>query len=169
MISELHPPEKLNQADFLSNVNLRSSKSSQLSSATYEYLKQNEKISNPPKDRNSTSKCSCSPEDLCVDSCLNRMTSVECHPNSCPAGNKCKNQQFRYATEKAEVRPAANKGYGLYAKELIPAGTFIVEYVGQIIDKTEFGKRFQMSRKTEKFYYMALIEGFYIDAQYKGN
>lgn len=169
MISEHRPPTKLNQVDFLSNVNLLSSKSSQLSSATYEYLTQNENITHPKKDRNATSKCVCSPEDPCVNSCLNRITSIECHPKTCPAGNKCKNQQFRNAKDKTEVRPTANKGYGLYAKEPIAAGSFIIEYVGQVIDKTEFLKRFQISRKTEKFYYMAIIEGYYIDAQYKGN
>lgn len=42
-----------------------------------------------------------------------------------------------------QVRETGAKGYGLFAMEDIQAGQFIIEYVGEVIDKVEFEKRFE--------------------------
>lgn len=105
MAPEPHPPPKLNQLDFLSMVDLSSRKSSHSSVSAYQYLVENELLSKPPKDHNSTATCYCSPKSPCDKECLNYLLNVECHPKKRKPGIKCNNQPFRNPKKKAEIRP----------------------------------------------------------------
>lgn len=40
-----------------------------------------------------------------------------------------------------QVRRTQHKGWGLFALEPIPKGSFVVEYVGELIDNKEAEKR----------------------------
>ena len=55
--------------------------------------------------------------------------------------------------------------------ERIPAGTFIVEYIGEIIDDAESERRLWQARTNgiKNFYMMELSPNMVIDAGSKGN
>lgn len=159
--SQLH----LNKFDFLKTLNLGPSTIAD----AYEHIEINEIIHKAPEDYQITT-CVCSPKRPCGHQCINHITRIECDPETCPAKQYCDNQFFqRGSLYKLKVKVTGSKGYGVFALQQIPAESFLIEYVGQVINKNEFDKRFKESRTTQKFYYMALDEGFIIDAQYKGN
>lgn len=118
-------------------------------------------------------ECQCEVSDASPCSvengCLNVLCQVECSPIVCKAKEKCKNQNFRRGTRVSlQVRETGAKGYGLFAMEDIQAGQFIIEYVGEVIDKVEFQKRFE-TINDGNFYFFALEEKVYIDARIYGN
>lgn len=168
---ETYPPENLNQPDFLGSLKLIPNQPGQSQQHVngYQHIVENEIVSEP-RNNIISSKCTCPPEECCTEMCLNRLLSVECDATTCPAKDQCQNQKFRRGSlYNTEIRLSENKGYGLFAMEPIPSGSFIVEYVGEVIDQIEFKKRFKTSQATGQFYFMALEEGFYIDAQHQGN
>lgn len=66
-------------------------------------------------------KCNCKPtdENPCgFDSeCLNRMLMYECHPQVCPAGERCQNQCFtKRQYPETKIIKTDGKGWGLVAK-----------------------------------------------------
>lgn len=66
-------------------------------------------------------KCNCKPcdENPCgLDSeCLNRMLMYECHPQVCPAGERCQNQCFtKRQYPETKIIKTDGKGWGLVAK-----------------------------------------------------
>ena len=69
----------------------------------------------------------------CAESCLNRVVSTECSLGTCPTGTACKNRRFQQH-QNAYVYPIKTelKGWGLSAGEMIPKGTFIMQYVGEV-------------------------------------
>lgn len=104
--------------------------------------------------------------------CENAAVNFECQPERCPAGENCQNQNFRRGGQfKFEVKKTESKGWGLYAQEDIPANKFIIEYMGEIIDRTEFLERFGhlMETKAKSFYFMTISKNVYIDARVYGN
>lgn len=109
----------------------------------------------------------CRPENGCINSALN----VECNEN-CPAGNKCENRRFTHRIyPKVELKYFESKGWGLIAKQDIAINTFIIEYVGDVIDHDEFTKRFagSLRDRAENFYFLSLVNGLYIDSAIRGN
>lgn len=64
-----------------------------------------------------------------------------------------------------------SKGWGLFAKEDIPPEKFVIEYMGEVIDGTEFGQRFKRAKdkKQNNFYFLTLGSNLYIDAFNYGN
>lgn len=66
-------------------------------------------------------KCNCKPSDenpCGLDSeCLNRMLMYECHPQVCPAGERCQNQCFtKRQYPETKIIKTDGKGWGLVAK-----------------------------------------------------
>ncbi|KAJ6216886.1 hypothetical protein RDWZM_008043 [Blomia tropicalis] len=107
----------------------------------------------------------------CGDDCLNRMLMIECGWR-CFLAEHCSNQRFQkkqYA--KVEQFKTLKKGWGLRACEDIPPDTFIMEYVGEVIDPFDFHKRVEKyaKQKLEHHYFMALKADEIIDATCKGN
>lgn len=118
-------------------------------------------------------KCACRLIDASPCSrengCINVVSSIECSPKFCPAKNNCRNQNFRRGVQFAfQIRKTQSKGYGFYAVEEIPANSFIIEYMGEVIDYAEFKKRFE-TNEDENFYYLAISQSRYIDARIYGN
>lgn len=123
----------------------------------------------------SDNECSCTVDDEhpCSETsnCINYSTYFECGSH-CKAKEKCENQRFQkllYAN--VEVRSVQGKGFGLFAKERIVSGKFIIEYVGEVINSDEFQRRFQMlqQQKNSNFYFLSIDGTLYIDAGPKGN
>lgn len=121
--------------------------------------------------------CGCSPDDVdpCgpanVKSCVNYAMQYECNGH-CPAKEKCQNQRFaKRQYPKLQLKLFESKGWGLIALENIKCNTFIIEYVGEVIDSDEFHRRFQQSvrDKAENFYFLRIENGLYIDSGIRGN
>lgn len=107
----------------------------------------------------------------CLDDCLNRMLMIECGLK-CTLGEHCLNKRFQklqYA--KVEVFKTRKKGWGLQAASDIPAGSFIMEYVGEVVRSKEFRSRVKSynKQKIKHHYFMALRSDEIIDATVKGN
>lgn len=120
--------------------------------------------------------CNCkeTDEEPCgvSSSCINRITFFLCNKDYCPAGEKCCNQVFEdRVPPKVEVKPFPGKGFGLITLEPIKAGTFIIEYVGEVIDEKEFKKRFskKIEERDNNFYFLSIDQKYQIDAGPSGN
>lgn len=119
--------------------------------------------------------CDCSPSDAdpcgANSNCINVLTSSDCS-ESCPAKDQCQNKKFTnriYA--KMRLEHFKSKGWSLIAMEYIPNGSFVIEFIGEIIDKAEFDLRFKQSleNEVENLYFMWLEGGLYIDPTVQGN
>ncbi|GFR98820.1 histone-lysine N-methyltransferase [Elysia marginata] len=105
--------------------------------------------------------CECKPgqEDACKSDCLNRMMLYECHPATCPVGDKCNNQRFQRRLY-VDVEPCKceNRGWGLRCNEDIKKGQFVIEYVGDLIDEEECKRRIEQAHDDNitNFYMLTL-------------
>ncbi|TRZ01090.1 hypothetical protein DNTS_002697 [Danionella cerebrum] len=121
-------------------------------------------------------KCNCKPSDKRPCSfeseCLNRMLLYQCHPQVCPAGNRCQNQDFtkRLYPETKIIR-TAGKGWGLVALRDIKKGEFVNEYIGELIDEEECRARIRHAQENDitHFYMLTIDKDRIIDAGPKGN
>ena len=120
--------------------------------------------------------CNCKPTDEAPCSsnsnCINHMLMCECNPAMCPAGDKCQNQRFQkleYA--KTEIFKTNQRGWGLKTAECVPAGTLVVEYVGELLNEKSCYQRIKIAQsKGEKNFYMLNIDkDVIVDAGQKGN
>ncbi|XP_055324412.1 nuclear receptor binding SET domain protein isoform X2 [Sitodiplosis mosellana] len=121
-------------------------------------------------------ECKCRPDDpapCSIESnCYNAMLNFECDPDLCPAKDKCQNQNFHRGEQFSfQVKMTKSKGWGLFAKEKIPAEKFIIEYMGEVIDSVEFDQRFSRAKanKDDNYYFLTLGQNMYIDAAVYGN
>lgn len=121
-------------------------------------------------------KCSCSPEDpnpCSRDSdCINMHLNFECNKLTCPAGTRCQNQKLRnreYANVKISKTP--HRGFGAFSTKDIPEDTFIIEYVGDLINTAELNKRMdaKIMNKEKDFYFLTIEGDLYVDAEPAGN
>ncbi|XP_043520102.1 histone-lysine N-methyltransferase NSD2 isoform X2 [Frieseomelitta varia] len=143
----------------------------------YVKLKMNKPVGNvKPTEVESIVACDCDPEweNPCAPGtdCLNRILLVECSPGTCPAGSKCNNQAFvRRQYPAMEPFHTAERGWGLRSLELIRAGQFVIEYVGEVIDEAEYKRRLHRKKelKNENFYFLTIDNNRMIDAEPKGN
>ncbi|KAK5667281.1 hypothetical protein QVD99_005895 [Batrachochytrium dendrobatidis] len=104
--------------------------------------------------------------------CINRQLSLECSAEDCPTGNACQNRRFQLCQySPIQVARAGSKGFGIYARENIAGGAFIIEYCGEVIPASLFGKRIteHSNNSAQHFYFMSLKKDEYIDASKKGN
>lgn len=102
-------------------------------------------------------------------SCLNRASNYECHPRRCLARDRCCNLQFQQHNYcQVQVFLTNNRGWGVKAQTTIEKGTFVSEYVGQILDSFEFNRRLNDRYFTNE-YIMKLDSNYYIDSELMGN
>ncbi|XP_070607547.1 histone-lysine N-methyltransferase NSD2 isoform X2 [Erythrolamprus reginae] len=145
----------------------------------YKHIKVNKpfgKVQIYTADISEIPKCNCKPSDenpCGLDSeCLNRMLMYECHPQVCPAGERCQNQCFtkRQYPETKIIR-TEGKGWGLVAKRDIRKGEFVNEYVGEVIDEGECMARIKYAHENDitHFYMLTIDKDRIIDAGPKGN
>ncbi|RKP33945.1 hypothetical protein BJ085DRAFT_13581, partial [Dimargaris cristalligena] len=65
----------------------------------------------------------------------------ECN-SKCRCGPRCPNRVIQKGPQvKVEIFKTVNKGWGVRARQAIPKGTFIAEYVGEIINAAEADRR----------------------------
>lgn len=104
--------------------------------------------------------------------CINRELFIECNAEECPCRNRCQNQRFQkrqYSNVKVIETPG--KGFGLFTCEDLKPGTLVMEYVGEIVNQEQMGRRAEKysKRGQQHFYFMTLRPNQIIDATCKGN
>ncbi|XP_016401033.1 histone-lysine N-methyltransferase NSD2-like isoform X3 [Sinocyclocheilus rhinocerous] len=145
----------------------------------YKYIKVNKpcgRVQVYTADISEIPKCNCKPSDerpcSFESECLNRMLLYECHPQVCPAGERCQNQDFtkRHYPETKIIR-TAGKGWGLVSLRDIKKGEFVNEYVGELIDEEECRARIKYAQENNitHFYMLTIDKDRIIDAGPKGN
>ncbi|KAJ8261093.1 hypothetical protein COCON_G00168160 [Conger conger] len=145
----------------------------------YKFIKCNRpvgKVQMYVADQSEIPRCNCRPTDESPcgqdSECLNRMLQYECHPEVCPAGERCQNQCFSKRLAPAtEVIRTEGRGWGLKTKQDVKKGDFVMEYVGELIDAEECRQRIKRSHENHvtNFYMLTLTKDRVIDAGPKGN
>ncbi|CAH4012491.1 unnamed protein product [Pieris brassicae] len=110
-------------------------------------------------------------ELACGEDCLNRLLMIECN-SRCPVGDRCTNRRFQKKENGAlKVFYAEKKGCGVEASANVPAGEFLMEYVGEVLAYDQFYKRAQAYSDENNLhhYFMSLKGDTVIDATVKGN
>ncbi|KAB7504866.1 Histone-lysine N-methyltransferase NSD2, partial [Armadillidium nasatum] len=101
-----------------------------------------------------------------------RMLMVECIKEVCPAKERCNNQRFQ-KRQYPNVFPFKTqaRGWGLKTKDFIKKGSFVIEYVGELIDEAEFRRRIDDMHecKEQNYYFLTVETDRMIDAGPKGN
>ncbi|XP_031295955.2 histone-lysine N-methyltransferase NSD3 isoform X3 [Camelus dromedarius] len=145
----------------------------------YKHIKANKvigKVQIQVADLSEIPRCNCKPadENPCglESECLNRMLQYECHPQVCPAGERCQNQCFtKRLYPDAEIIKTERRGWGLRTKRSIKKGEFVNEYVGELIDEEECRLRIKRAHENSvtNFYMLTVTKDRIIDAGPKGN
>uniref|UniRef100_A0A2K6F557 Nuclear receptor binding SET domain protein 3 n=1 Tax=Propithecus coquereli TaxID=379532 RepID=A0A2K6F557_PROCO len=145
----------------------------------YKHIKANKvigKVQIQVADLSEIPRCNCKPadENPCglESECLNRMLQYECHPQVCPAGDRCQNQCFtKRLYPDAEIIKTERRGWGLRTKRSIKKGEFVNEYVGELIDEEECRLRIKRANENSvtNFYMLTVTKDRIIDAGPKGN
>eukprot|EP00936_MAST-01D_sp_MAST-1D-sp1_P002798 g2798.t1 len=119
--------------------------------------------------------CDC--KKACSEDCMNRSVHMECVPGACRIASRkgdCQNQRFhrrQWRNVVARDTKQGNKGWGLFTKEKLAEGDFVIEFVGEVIDDEESAKRLELMRNTgERHFFMLMLHhDIVIDARNKGN
>ena len=105
----------------------------------------------------------------CEKNCINRLLNIECG-DDCAFRSLCANKSFQKCQyQSIKVIPVMFKRFGLAADGNIPKDAFIIEYVGEVIDKTQLQSRQAEYLELEFSYLMQLDSMHVIDATKKGN
>ncbi|CBY22833.1 unnamed protein product [Oikopleura dioica] len=119
-----------------------------------------------------TEICDCHKRDNpCDEECTNRQLQNECS-SKCLNGDKCQNRRFTKRHYPPLLKFQTDwGGNGLKAKKLIPKGSFIIEYIGEIISHDESRIRLEESAKigVTNYYILELDNLRMIDAGPRGN
>ncbi|CAL8273789.1 unnamed protein product [Merluccius merluccius] len=145
----------------------------------YKFIKVNKpcgKVQVSTADVSEIPKCNCKPSDErpCgfEAECLNRMLLYECHPQVCPSGARCCNQDFtKRLYPDTKIIKTAGKGWGLVCLRDVKKGEFVNEYVGELIDEEECRARIRYAQENNisHFYMLTIDKDRIIDAGPKGN
>ncbi|CAK9780083.1 hypothetical protein CC85DRAFT_283658 [Cutaneotrichosporon oleaginosum] len=103
--------------------------------------------------------------------CINRAIFIECLPKECRTGKHCLNQRLnRRQYAPVDIVLTEKKGFGLRAREDLPAGSLIYEYIGEVVVEKTFRERMAAyaAEGIKHFYFMMLQKEEYIDATKKG-
>lgn len=114
--------------------------------------------------------CNCTSAKKCGSECLNRSLFYECDKN-CPCAEACTNTTIQAASKApVEVFCTQDKGCGVKAKSKINAGSFIIEYVGEVMSEHEYIERINTRYSKDVHDYCIHLEsGIVINARDMGN
>ncbi|XP_035897654.1 histone-lysine N-methyltransferase ash1 isoform X2 [Anopheles stephensi] len=114
-----------------------------------------------PNPSTDNPQCNCKPDSGCQDDCLNRMVYTECVPEHCPCGDRCRNtsiQRHEYAPG-LERFMTEEKGWGIRSREPIGKGSFIMEYLGEVVTEREFKERMRTLYLNDTHHYCLNLDG----------
>ncbi|KAF9195477.1 histone methyltransferase set2 [Haplosporangium sp. Z 767] len=152
----------------------------ELAQSTYQQIEHNiyrgTNTGNSPVDDCLPCQCKYNPHrdprwKACGPDCINRNLLVECIEDDCPCGSYCLNRRFQMKQNAdVDVVKTEKKGFGLRAMEGLAPGTFVMEYIGEVLPHTSFVKRTReySLAGVEHFYFMSLQSDEVIDATKKG-
>ncbi|XP_014876369.1 histone-lysine N-methyltransferase, H3 lysine-36 and H4 lysine-20 specific isoform X1 [Poecilia latipinna] len=145
----------------------------------YKHIKVNRpigKVQILTADLSEIPRCNCkaTDESPCGNDseCINRMLLYECHPQVCPAGERCLNQAFtKRQYSQVQIFRTLSRGWGLRCVHDIKKGQFVTEYVGEVIGEDECRSRIRHAQENDicNFYMLTLDKDRIIDAGPKGN
>ena len=144
-----------------------------LGGSTYIHIEKNEVYGNFKENKGDQYACNCKDDKLCgEDSCLNRMLMFECDPKLCTVPDQFRNMRFQ-KRQYPDIKcfRTLTTGLGLKSNVVIKKDAFVIEYVGELITKEEYGNRLAVNQLTgeENYYYLAIDAHRMIDAGRKGN
>ena len=159
----LHSSDSLPNRDILAGQNYKRIKSN-----IFYDVRQNQDHETPA--------CHCKPptepsKPVCGKSCLNRMTFTECDPDSCPLGDRCSNMVIQKQKSSVMVQRfmTKDKGWGIRTRTSVAKGSFIMEYLGEVVTDKEFKRRMQTDYKEDSHHYCLHVgEGLVIDGYRMG-
>ncbi|KAG4305412.1 hypothetical protein PORY_000968 [Pneumocystis oryctolagi] len=127
-------------------------------------------------------KCNCKQDSECKEGCLNRALFYECDDVTCALDNpkECTNRAFQRYTEKrlegklsslnVEVVWTGKCGYGLRSLRDFDPGSLVVEYCGEVIEKSELFCRINgIYKNFQNYYFLNFNAGLVLDAGLKGS
>ncbi|PWN35572.1 SET domain-containing protein, partial [Meira miltonrushii] len=103
--------------------------------------------------------------------CINRLTQVECRASDCNCGDYCQNRRFQnHEYVNVEIVQTEKKGFGLRAAQAVPTDRLIYEYIGEVVEQSEFMRRMQQYKDEgiRHYYFMMLQREEFLDATKKG-
>ena len=153
--------------------------------AAYERINRSTFVSVPPPVKmhiSESATCECKPplrdgggtptlRNGCGPECINRKLRFSCDSRTCPCGDACSNRPLsQLPTPKTKIIRTENRGWGLMLQEPVTAGTFIVEYTGEILNEADVANRLWLDKQEgeENFYLMEISTNYVIDAKFKG-
>ncbi|KAK4303465.1 hypothetical protein Pmani_024522 [Petrolisthes manimaculis] len=107
----------------------------------------------------------------CGDDCINKMMLIECNSQTCPISDTCGNQPIQRHEYRTCLQRfmTLDKGWGIRTTEEIKAGSFILEYVGEVVSEKEFKLRMQTRYANDTHHYcLNLDRGMVIDGHRMG-
>lgn len=119
-------------------------------------------------------RCSCRPDlSACSDStCLNVATRFWCD-DKCGAGQTCVNRPFnvRGSPKVSAFYTTDQRGWGLRVEEPVQKGSFIISYIGEILDRKTLSTRLDKKNSNghTEYYIMETNDDYFIDAEHRGN
>ncbi|OWY91832.1 Histone-lysine N-methyltransferase, partial [Phytophthora megakarya] len=94
---------------------------------------------------------------------------VECIPGSCKCGDRCDNMRIQHGVmPRHKLIECGRKGLGMKLLEDIKAGSFVGEYMGEIVTEQEYYMRRVLYHNEKHRYMMVLSGGEVIDATRMG-
>lgn len=136
---------------------------------TFKKISSNQYISTKKMElKEIVAKCNCLADANCGEECINRMLFHECRSE---CGKNCTNQTIQTSIPHSiEVFITRDKGWGVRAKTEIKSGSFIIQYVGDVLSGREFRNRTDTKYSDDTHHYgMHLVAGYVIDARDMGN
>ena len=114
-----------------------------------------------PHFKDYQSKCVCTPEDGCGESCQNRIMLYECDRTNCNVGHElCQNRAFARLQDRTkaggkfrvgvEVIKTEDRGYGIRSNRCFEPNQIIMEYTGEIITEEECDRRMNEKYKNNQ-------------------
>lgn len=141
-------------------------------SLSYKKIRRNRYISSDWYGlKKKTPICNCLSDSKCDTECLNRSLFYECDRKSCPCGDECTNTTIQTAIKApVEVFFTVDKGWGVRAQSEIKSGSFIIEYIGEVMSESEYIQRINTRYSEDVHDYCIYLEaGIVIDAREMGN
>lgn len=125
-----------------------------------------------PRSAGQSISCGCRPtaenQKTCYDHrCINFCTQTECVRCS----PTCANNKFqRKAWREVEVRRCEHKGFGVFAVQPVPQGSFIAEFTGEVISLSDLQNRRKNTSKDDVHTYIIELKSkTYVDCTRKGS
>lgn len=108
-----------------------------------------QKLSQPPKSAERT-RCNCSENDRCAESCHNRRMSYACDKDICGIGELCTNRLATKPQPPCSVLQAGGRGLGLFADKPIRQDQVVAQYTGEVITMNQVQKRYEARYRDRK-------------------